>query len=324
MNPGPTTPKRNHILWELLPFHNCSFFTKWMDYQLDPLSVVGSGTWNIFKKRGMHFIHLNINSLLPKTDEICYVLNATVMGISETKLENTVLSSELKIEGYDLVRSDLSRRGGCVACFVKNSISYNQESNFCTNTESIFIEIFLPRSKPVLTGILYRPPDKYDIVNCLERTLSDTNVFEFQECYLFGDFNINLQPKDKQTFRHKSANTINKEIHHLTRSYLKFCNITSLEQIITRPTRVIDQSATPIDHILTNSPDKVSQSDVIGFGLSDHDLIYCTRKTSLPKSHKHNEIFFCSFKRYSAEKFLEILREIVFGSYLNYTNVNDK
>ena len=25
LNPGPTAPKRNDILWELLPFHNCSF-----------------------------------------------------------------------------------------------------------------------------------------------------------------------------------------------------------------------------------------------------------------------------------------------------------
>ena len=71
--------------------------------------------------------------------------------------------------------------------------------------QSIFIEIFLPKSKPVLIDILYRPPDKYDFVNCLERTFSDTNVFESQECYLLGDININLQPKDKEIFRHKYA-----------------------------------------------------------------------------------------------------------------------
>ena len=75
--------------------------------------------------------------------------------------------------------------------------------------------------------------------------------------------------------------------------------------------------------MLTNSADKVSQSGVIDLGLSDHDLIYCTRKASLPKSHKHNEIFVRSLKRYSAEKFLEILREIVFSNYLTYTCVND-
>ena len=133
LNPGPTTPKRNGILWELLPFRNCSFSTERMDYQLHLLSVVGSDAWNMFQKRGMHFIHLNINSLLPKIDEIRYVAkltNATVIGLSETKLDNTVLSSELEIEGYDLAISDRSRRGGGVACFVKNSISYNRKPNF--------------------------------------------------------------------------------------------------------------------------------------------------------------------------------------------------
>ena len=108
LNPGPTTPKRNDILWELLSFHNCSFSTEQMDYQLHPLSVVGSDAWNIFQKRGMHFIHLNINSLLPKIDEIRYVAkltNATVNRLSETKVDKTVFSSE------DLVRSNRSRRG---------------------------------------------------------------------------------------------------------------------------------------------------------------------------------------------------------------------
>ena len=89
------------------------------------------------------------------------------------------------------------------------------------------------------------------------------------------------------------------------------------------PARVTDQSATLIDHILTNLPDKVSRSGVIDFSLSDNDLISSIRKTSLPKSHKHNEIFVRSMKSYSDEKFLEILREIVFPNYLNYTCGND-
>ena len=151
------------------------------------------------------------------------------------------MSCELEIERYDLVRSDQSRRGGGVACFAKHSISYNRKPNFCINIESIFIETFLPKSKPVLIDTLYRPPDKYDFVNCLEHTFSNTNVFESQECYLPGDININLQPKYKEIFRHISPNTTNKEIPHLTRSYLEFCFTHSLEQIIAKPTRVTDQ-----------------------------------------------------------------------------------
>ena len=142
-----------------------------------------------------------------------------------------------------------------------------------------------------------------------------------QECYLLRDININLQQKDKEIF--KLANTINKEILHLIRSYLELCFTHSLELIITMSTRVTDQTATLIDHILTISPEEVSKSGVIYLDLSGHDLIFCRRKTSLAKSHKHNEIFVRSLKRYSAEKFLGILREIVFPNYLIYTCVND-
>ena len=112
-----------------------------MNYQLDSLSVVSNDAWDIFQRRGIHFIHLNINSLLSKTDEIPYIAeltNAAVIALSETKVDNTVLSSEFEIEGYDLVRSGRSRKGGGVACSVKSSISYNWKPNFWINTEIIF------------------------------------------------------------------------------------------------------------------------------------------------------------------------------------------
>ena len=51
-----------------------------------------------FTRKGLHFIHLNINSLPPKIDELRYIAknsNAAVIGISETKLDNTVYDSEV-------------------------------------------------------------------------------------------------------------------------------------------------------------------------------------------------------------------------------------
>ena len=47
----------------------------------------------------MHFIHININSLLPKTDEMRYItniINASIVEINGTKLDETILSSEVK------------------------------------------------------------------------------------------------------------------------------------------------------------------------------------------------------------------------------------
>ena len=79
-------------------------------------------------------------SLLPKIDELRHLIkttDASVVGISKTKLDNSISSSEIEIEGYDLLRLDRSQRRGGVACYVKKSLAYNYKYNFCKNTESI-------------------------------------------------------------------------------------------------------------------------------------------------------------------------------------------
>ena len=73
------------------------------------------------------------------------ITNAAIVGIGETKLDESILSSEIDIEGYDLLRLDRSRRGGGVA-YVKKSLACNYTDNFCKNTESIFIDIFQPKT----------------------------------------------------------------------------------------------------------------------------------------------------------------------------------
>ena len=85
----------------------------------------------IFKNRGLHFIHLNINSLLPKIDklrEIVKISNPTVISITETKLDNSIDDSETSIDGYCAIRCDRNARGGGVICYVTNKICYNTKN----------------------------------------------------------------------------------------------------------------------------------------------------------------------------------------------------
>ena len=85
---------------------------------------------------------------MPKIDEVRYVLNitnASIIGISENKLDETILSSELEVDGYDLIRLHRSRRGGGVACYIKISIAYSYKDSFCSKIEIIFVDIYLPR-----------------------------------------------------------------------------------------------------------------------------------------------------------------------------------
>lgn len=60
-----------------------------------------------FKTRsGLGFVHLNVWRLLPKMNMVCICARnttaATVLVISETWLNNSVLDNAIKIEGYNV------------------------------------------------------------------------------------------------------------------------------------------------------------------------------------------------------------------------------
>ena len=120
-------------------------------YKTDPVA-----NWKAFNKRGLHLIHLNINSLLSKiAREIARKTRATVIGITESKLDGSVLDGEINIDGYELVRSDRNRHGGGVACYIRSDITFNIRGDFSSEIENIFLDILLPKTKPILIGILY-------------------------------------------------------------------------------------------------------------------------------------------------------------------------
>ena len=107
-------------------------------------NITNSNQWDVFSKRGLHLLHLNINSLLTKIDELRSIAkqcDAAVIGISESKLDLTVCDSEISIDGYDIIRNDRDRRGGGVACFVKNTICYKQNFLFQNNVETLLFRI---------------------------------------------------------------------------------------------------------------------------------------------------------------------------------------
>ena len=60
----------------------------------------------MFKNKVFHFVHLNINIILPKIEQLRSLLiysNISVLGIIETKLDSTVNNAEVEIDGYNLI-----------------------------------------------------------------------------------------------------------------------------------------------------------------------------------------------------------------------------
>ena len=63
----------------------------------------------MFENREIYFVSLNVDSFLPKIDKLYHLAklrNTSVICISETKLNRSVLSDEVAVEGSDLTRID--------------------------------------------------------------------------------------------------------------------------------------------------------------------------------------------------------------------------
>ena len=57
--------------------------------------------------------------------------------------------------------------------------------------------------------------------------------------------------------------------------------------------------------------------------LSNHQIIYCTRKTSRIKRVTHKQIRYRSLKNYSADIYEVALGRVDFPNYRNFENIND-
>ena len=130
--------------WENLPFHVsfCIDNTSDTDSSFvedNLLSTLSHNEpWKLFKDKGMHYV----NSLLSKKEEsrtLAFNTNISVLGIPETKPHNTVINKELKIDCYNSLRSGRNKNGGGVACYIKNNIAHNRQSNISEYIENIVL-----------------------------------------------------------------------------------------------------------------------------------------------------------------------------------------
>ena len=160
----------------------------------------------------------------------------------------------------------------------------------------------MPHTKPITVGIIYRPPNQSKFLDIFEENLPKLNT-SYREIYFLGDFNINLFENGKYVFQKSSSN--NKNLDSFTKKYHECCTLFGLTQLINCTTRVTWNSSSILDH------------GVIDIGISDHQLMYCTRKTARIKSYCYKQITFRSLKNYSPEVYEDAikLRKLGFSNY---------
>ena len=263
-------------------------------------------------QKGMKLLHQNVRGLFSNKIYISELFQSfdgiDVLTLSETHTEQDQ-NDLFEIPGYSFIcRSRKSGKGGGVAAYIAEYIKWERRNDLeSENIENIWIEIQPNYAKSILICIMYRPPDSSNHLNRnfnteLHEMLSSA-AKEDKEMILLGDVNVNyLIPGDNKDFK-------------------TILNLHGLKQIITKPTRITEQTKTLIDIIATNCAEKVSDCEVIPASIGDHEMVGCVRKINSRKFAP--KVINCrNYKNYDPETMKNELRKLDWSPVFSSMNVN--
>ena len=93
------------------------------------------------------------------------------------------------------------------------------------------------------------------------------------------------------------------------------------KQLVTKATRIIENSKTLIDTIFTNKPENISKTYTIQNSLSDHDMVGCVRKLNHLKYE--SKILHCrNYKDYDPKALQKDLQEQSWVTYYSFKEPN--
>ena len=160
--------------------------------------------------------------MLPKIEELRITeksTNATIIGISECKLYESVLKPEIQINDYKVLWCDRDRHGGGVARYLRNDLSYSIISVSPREIRSVFFEILLPNSKPITGGTIHHQLNQSNFLEELNENMNKIDSIS-NKIYFLGDFSINLSLNDSYIFSKKFVN--NKSIPSDVKASMNF------------------------------------------------------------------------------------------------------
>ena len=247
-----------------------------------------------------NIIHSNLNGLEGKIDLLDKFIKSTktdidVICISETsQKENVEFMANVSIEGYNdpISKGSKTAKGG-VAIYTKSDINaFLREdlSKVEKSFETVWIEIQIDGSKNIVIGCAYRHPHGNidDFVDHLTKCLAKINKSN-KECYLAGDFNIDLLKFDS---------------HNLSADFINSMTALSFLPTILQPSRITDHSFTLIDNIFSNNFENESISGNILLLLSDHFPQFLFLNKHIPRIKK-KDIFKRDMSKFEKKSFID-------------------
>ncbi len=137
--------------------------------------IVNQQDWLVPAIRGFKIASLNITSLPKHIDELGICMNdkeIDVLAINETRMDDSVPTQSIAIQGYSWISKNRNRSGGGVGFFIRDSINFRPRTDLNDlEIEMLTIQISKQNVKPFLITTWYRPPNDpidtlYRFENC--------------------------------------------------------------------------------------------------------------------------------------------------------------
>ena len=107
-------------------------------------------------QKNLTIYSLNIHHMMKHFEELKLLLendNPDIIGINETKLDETIHDSDIKISNYNIICKDQDKFGGGVVMYIRESLNYKLR-------DDLDFEIKVGNFRSFLVTSLYRPPKK--------------------------------------------------------------------------------------------------------------------------------------------------------------------
>ena len=200
---------------------------------------------------------------------------------------------------------------GGAGLFVDNSLNYNVlEKTSHEAFQALWVEISFVNHKNIVCGIIYRQHNSPDyFLTYLDKTI-EKMVSDERDVYILGDFNIDL---------------LKYESSQISQDFLLSLRSCYLIPTVDKPTRVHRTSATLIDNIFVNNPDKLLASGNIISDISDHFSQFCITTSAKDNSQQFKNIEIRDYSKLSADRFNDELSEADWNPIItNGTNCANK